>query len=75
MVDVAAGVVGREDAGLAGAGVAVIVAGVGGVDTGVTVATGVAGVTGTALCPVVLCCAASVDTVSTTRMRIQAFGP
>lgn len=79
LVEVAAGVVGREDAGLAGAGVAVIVAGVDGVDAGVdadaVVVAGVVGVVGTVACPVVLCCAAAVDTVSTTRMRIQAFGP
>lgn len=75
MVDVVAGVVGREDAGLASVGVAVIVAGVDGVHAGVTVTTGVAGVTGVVLCPEVFCCVATVDTVSTTRIRMQAFGP
>lgn len=75
MVEVAAGVVGREDAGLAGAGDAVIVAGVDGVDADAVVVAGVAGLAETAACPVVFCCAATVDTVSTTRMRIQAFGP
>lgn len=76
LVEVAAGVVGREDAGLAGAGVAVIVAGVDGVDADTVVVAGVAvGVAGTAACPLGFCCTAAVDTVSTTRMRIQAFGP
>lgn len=76
LVEVAAGVVGREDAGLAGAGDAVIVAGVDGVDADAVVVAGVVGVAaGTAAWLVVFCCAAAVDTVSTTRMRIQAFGP
>jgi len=75
LVVVAAGVVGRDDAGLAGAGVAVIVTGVDGVDADVTVVAGAAGVTGAAPCPAVFCCAATVDTVSTTRIRMQAFGP
>lgn len=71
---------GREDAGLAGAGVAVIVAGVDGVDADVAVVVvavvvGVAGVEGAVLWPAVFCCAATVDTVSTTRMRMQALGP
>lgn len=75
LVEVAAGVVGRDDAGLAGDGVTVTVAGVDGVDADVVVAVGVAGVAGAAPCTAVLCCAATVDTVSTTRMRMQAFGP
>jgi len=76
LVDVAAGVVGRDDAGLAGAGVAVIVTGVDGVDADVTVVAGAAGAAGAVPCPAaVFCCAATVDTVSTTRIRIQAFGP
>lgn len=77
MVEVAAGVVGRDDAGLAGDAVtvAVTVAGVDGVDADVVVAAGAAGVTETVPCTAVFCCAATVDTVSTTRMRIQAFGP
>jgi len=75
-VEVAAGVLGREDTGLAGnAGVVVIVAGVDGVDADVVVVAGVAGEAETEPCPAVFCCAAAVDTVSTTRMRIQAFGP
>jgi len=77
LVEVAAGVVGRDDAGLAGAAVtvAVTVAGVDGVDADVVVEAGVVAVAGTEPCTAVFCCAATVDTVSTTRMRMQAFGP
>jgi len=49
LVEVAAGVVGREDAGLAGAGVVVIVAGVDGVDADAVVVADVAGEAGTEL--------------------------
>lgn len=69
---VVAGVVGREGAGLTGADVAVIVTGVDGVDTDTDV-TGVAGGTGP-LC-VVFDVLAAADTVSTTFIRMQAFGP
>lgn len=76
LVEVAAGVVGREDAGLAGpAGVAVTVAGVDGVEADVVVVAGVAGVEVATPWPAAFCCAAAVDTVSTTRMRMQALGP
>lgn len=72
LVEVVAGVVGREGAGLTGAGVVVIVAGVDEVDADAVV-TGAAGVTGT-FCAV-LCGTATVDTVSTTLIRMHAFGP
>lgn len=76
-----AGVLGREGAGLIGAGVATIGVGAGGTDAiGVGAGVGVearavdeaaAGVA----CPAWAEAAAMVDTVSTTRIRIQAFGP
>lgn len=70
---VVAGVVGREGAGLTGAGVEVIAAAVVDEVEVDAVVAGAAGVTG-AFCAV-FCGNATVDTVSTTRIRMHAFGP
>lgn len=72
-VVIAAGVVGREGAGLTGAGVAVTVAGVVGTEED-TVTAGAVAVTGVAFW-VAFGGGATVDTVSITLIKIQAFGP